>query len=694
MQALFDGGKLATERDVVDSQPSAAAPDAAAPMCMISLDIMKAFPSLFQSQIIAIVRKKAPGLAYYVETMYGASPASIQFMREDGTTFTRPVKRGVLAGDPLGTFLMCLVLHEHVGSKMTDEFRDVITAIFADDHNAYLPIDTLAPFIKRFTDLLRAIGCKLQPAKSKVLFVSGTDLDRARLDDIAGGLGLTVVDETGLTIVGHPVGSEAFITSKVDELASKVLDQQRRIMLILNTPEYAGFPRLQVALTMMRLTGPSSFSWAARGLKPSALCAAARRVDRGLFDIFLNSFNLRARYESLAVDEQAYAFTRFCLSKTAGGLATGGCELALDGAYLGGLVALARVLKARFPTFVLSDLVADADAVLQTVRADVPAAKSAQEAHIDDLANGRRSARAVQHDVTSARNDKAGVELCERWGNESFRTACLVNSRGKSSAALNAGPRMLESRMNDAVMSAGVCTMLCLPQIDAAEAQPCPRCHAEAAANPREGGHAYLCSRDTAKQKAATACATAFIAVVQTLPGFGIYGPSLRASMTTRPAEPPFGFLRDNLGAVLRKPSDAERRADVGIRTAGGAWHAIDFKKVAAIQGGNLKAACAKQGAAVKAGDKGKISSYQLSISNFDALRHRIHMAVVDNHGTLSEGYDKLLKAIARQAYPGSGLLGKWPALALRCAAARGGRRRRLACQLLHPQWLGERPRR
>ena len=51
--------------------------------------------------------------------------------------------------------------------------------------------------------------------------------------------------------------------------------------------------------------------------------------------------------------------------------------------------------------------------------------------------------------------------------------------------------------------------------------------------------------------------------------------------MTSRPAEPPFSFLRDNLGAVLRKPSDTERRADVGIRTMGGAWHAIDFKVAA-----------------------------------------------------------------------------------------------------------------
>ena len=554
---------------------------------------------------------------------------------------------------------------------MTDEFRDVITAIFADDHNAYVPIDTLAAFINRFTDLLRAIGCKLQPTKSKVLFVTGSDLDRARLDDIAGELGLSVVDESGLVIVGHPVGSDTFVASKVDELASKVLDQQRRIMLILNTPEYADFPRMQVALTMLRLTGPSSFLWAARGLKPGALRAAARRVDRGLFDIFLNSFNLRARYESLAVDERAYAFTRFCLSKTAGGLATGGCELALDGAYLGGVVALARVLKARFPTFVLSDLVAGADAVLQSVRVDVPAAKTAQEAHIDNLANGRRSARAVQHDVTAERNNKAGQELCDLWGDESVRTASLVNSRGKSSAALNASPRLLESRMSDAVMRVGVCGMLCLPQTDATEAQPCPHCHAEAAANPREGQHAYLCAHDTAKQKGATACASSFVAVVQTLPGFGLYGHKIISKMTVRPAEPSFAFLRDNLGAVLRKPSDADRRADVGFRTAGGAWHAVDFKKVAAIQGDNLKAACAKQGVAVKAGDKGKTTSYQLSISNFDALRHRIHMAVVDNHGTLSKGYDKLLKAIASHAYPGNGLLGKWDVdgLRSRCVA-------------------------
>jgi len=230
---------------------------------------------------------------------------------------------------------------------------------------------------------------------------------------------------------------------------------------------------------------------------------------------------------------------------------------------------------------------------------------------------------------------------------------------------------MLESRIDDGAMRVGICGLLCLPQTDAAEAQPCAHCGATAAANPREGQHAHLCAGNTTRQKVATLCATAFVAVVQTLPNFKILGPKLTASLKVRPAEPSFAFLRD-IGAVLVKPTDADRRADVAFRTYGGAWHAIDFKKVAGIQGGNLKAACAKQGVAVKAGDSGKTTSYQLSISNFVALRQkRIHFGVVDDYGNLSKGYDKVLMAIASHAYPGNGLLGKWDVdgLRSRCVA-------------------------
>ena len=87
----------------------------------------------------------------------------------------------------------------------------------------------------------------------------------------------------------------------------------------------------------------------------------------------------------------------------------------------------------------------------------------------------------------------------------------------------------------------------------------------------------------------------------------------------------------------------------------GAVFKYVDFKKVAAINNGNLKEACRQQGVAVEAGDKGKFISYRKSISNLDELHQRgvIHFASSDYCGMISEGYDKLLKMIATDAYPG-----------------------------------------
>ena len=136
--------------------------------------------------------------------------------------------------------------------------------------------------------------------------------------------------------------------------------------------------------------------------------------------------------------------------------------------------------------------------------------------------------------------------------------------------------------------------------------------------------------------------------------------------ISCRPDEPTFEHAAQHAGAELID-EDAQpvaegaaaphkRRFDTAYRTnAGAVFKYVDFKKVATINIGNLKEACRQQGVAVEAGDKGKFTSYRKSISNLDALHQRgvIHFASSDYCGTISEGYDKLLKIIATDAYPG-----------------------------------------
>ena len=498
----------------------------------------------------------------------------------------------------------------------------------------------------------------MQPTKSKGMLIGGTEEDRVRFAEMAAAAGIGVVKEGGIVMGGFPVGSRDFRQGWAEELATKVIDQQARIATAaLNNPEYMDFPRSQAVVATIRLTGSSSFTWAARGVAPDILEPAAQRVDKELFRIVLGVLNLRERFNRLGAVEQAFAETRFNLSAKTGGLACGGCVAALRGGYLGGVIDLARSLKAYFNTFVLSDLVRGADAVFQAVRGEGgPDSRLTEYDSIDALADGRRSGKAIQHDATATFNARTVNALIATWGRESNRTACLVGSQGKAHAAIRAGARLIETRLNDAEMRTAYGLMLCLPQTDYGPNKPCP-CGAEAQSNPQEAWHAFLCESNTQLQQAATDSAAALFVVVQTLPRVRPSGRRYINKMNHRPDEPLFEHARQHVDAKLVAPADAARRFDMAYVTSGGAWHYIDFKKVATINASNIKEACHKQGAAVEAGDKGKSTSYRKSISNLDTLAgQHIHFAVTDYCGALSKGYDKLLKSIAMQAYPGDGL--------------------------------------
>ena len=156
------------------------------------------------------------------------------------------------------------------------------------------------------------------------------------------------------------------------------------------------------------------------------------------------------------------------------------------------------------------------------------------------------------------------------------------------------------------------------------------------------------------------------MAVLQALPRVRHFGRCFVGHIKSRPDEPSVEHARQHAGAVLidegaqpvAEGAEArrKRRFDTAYRSIeGGVWKYVDFMKVAVITNENLEEACRQQGVAVEAGDKGKFYSYRKSISNLDELRQRgvVHFASSDYCGTISEGYDKLLKIIASDVYPG-----------------------------------------
>ena len=291
-------------------------------------------------------------------------------------------------------------------------------------------------------------------------------------------------------------------------------------------------------------------------------------------------------------------------------------------------------------------------------------AKLAGYENIDEIVEGRRKGKAIQHDATCAYNNIVFKRLVETWGRESNRTACLIASQGKASAVLRAGARLLESRLTDAEMRTNYALMMCLPQTERGPDRPCT-CGTAAEANPQEGLHAFLCQRDSQRQNGATDSAAALVAVLQALPGITPYGRRFVNRINYRPDEPSFEHARQHAGAELIDEGDQpvaeeaearrRRRFDTAYRTRDGVWRYVDFKKMAVITNTNLQEACRRQGVAVEKGDKGKFNSYRKSISNLDALCKGglVHFASSDYCGTISKGYDGLLKTIAWDAYPG-----------------------------------------
>ena len=480
---------------------------------------------------------------------------------------------------------------------------------------------------------------------------------------------IDIVDD-GLLVVGLPVGSLAARKAWADELATKVLTQQKTMAdVIINEDAGADQPRMQMLITALRQTGVASFIWAARGLPPEVTEDAASRVDNGLLNIVLDHLNLRERFNRLNAKEQAYAVARFNASKTTGGLALGGASIGVTGAYLAGLASLMRTLKPHYPRLAISQIYPDADALYQRVREIDPDAKIVADCeHLDDLADGRRRGTTVQLHVSAIQHRNNLKRLKDDWG-DSTHTANVVACQGSASAALDAHCRFIESRLTNAEIRTGVCRMLGLPLTD--DDDDDGGLCACGANNPRTGEHAYLCAMSRTRQEQATDGHAALAAVLQTLPSCKLVGNVRIVTRMRRPAEPTFQHAADHIGVKLAKPADAERRFDVGVTVRDGGTHYIDCMNTATIQGANLKQACQVQGHAVEAGENDKLLDYSKSISNLDDKRRSIWFAVVDNNGTVGKNYTDFIKHIAKVAYPGSGNDGRYDVdgLRSRCVA-------------------------
>jgi hypothetical protein len=464
----------------------------------------------------------------------------------------------------------------------------------------------------------------------------------------------------------------------------KVASEQRDILSVLQEQSCNRMPRAQMGYAALRHTAAASFTWAARGVQPDLLRQAAARLDGDLRDIFYDMLNLhgwRAEVDELG---KRYADARVALPKDLGGFALARVEVALEGAYLAGVVDVAAVLRRVNPAFKITGLFPQAaviyDAVCKLAVEVMPPKPDKGKGmgstitsydNVDDLSAKRRG-KIVQYQVTKVFDTRTFKVLLDDLG-VSPLAANLIASKGHALAALDGTARFLATRLEDGVFRVGAAAVLGLPLVRKGGTDLCA-CGAD---NPRTGEHAFICRNDTAKQAQATQGQIALGAVAAGLPVLKVFGKQIRG-MARRPDAPKLQFAADHAGLVLAGDADADRSFDLGMTAPDGAHYFVDVKRTALIHKDTLEQVCDRktgQRHAVEAGEKAKFYSYHKAITNLDAKRHHVYFAVTDSCGNLSKDYTKLLKMMTRMQHPGAGIDGRYDVDGLRSQAMALARR-------------------
>ena len=638
--------------------------------CVLATDVRKAFHYLRHRSIREAVEARVPDLLWYYESLYETG-ALLEYTTAGGAVKSLPVRTGVVPGDPLGTFLFCVTLYHFVGSVLEQEFPDVLSPAFADDKNSALRVRQLEAFWRRLVELLGSIGCSVQEAKCEVLLCGGGADALAQLTAIAQRLGIRVAAE-GIVVGGIPVGTVAFREAWCSALADKVIERQAKLTAALAAPGFQGLPRLQAYLMAARLTGPSSFSYATRGLAPSITQTAAERVDNALFDIVLSELGLRGAYMRLGDEQQERARTRFQLPKKLGGLSFHATVASGVGAYLGGVIAAASSLCRAVGDIDVGSFFEEASTVFDAAKAEI--AQSSPSARITSFASfaeaAARAGPGFQHEVNEA---FAKVEFRRlRDASTPAQLASLVGSTDKALAWLDASPRFWDYRLPDGAVRIEVAQVLGLPLTPHGLEAECPRCGCSAEDNPATGEHAYLCSRCPTRQKAATVMHIAGGAAIDSLrgSGFALYPFGGRFSRANRPGEItarqvcaliPAQLAHGGAGGAAGPaspgagvPAPEACRFDLGFMDPSGSCHFVDFMRTASVCGATINnaAAAGVRGGRAKEGEEGKLNHYRDLFTNFDALAHHFSMAVIETRGAMSEGFEQLIQLIAHAAHP------------------------------------------
>jgi len=225
---------------------------------VIKLDLKNAFNTIDRNAIRHGIKNYAPKLLTYFDWAYGRTT---DINLQTGFTVAQSCT-GVRQGDPLGPLLFCLGLQAELSAATSLKLK-VDCYSLMDDITLFGDVSDVQKYLDYLALRLPTIGLEISFSKSSIFSINPANRSRLEQFNIP-------FSDTGLNILGCPVGKDAFVHEELKLLFS---ESQKYINVVNKVPS-------QIAYLLLRFCINTKPSYLARTCPPWLLHEHAIRHDQ------------------------------------------------------------------------------------------------------------------------------------------------------------------------------------------------------------------------------------------------------------------------------------------------------------------------------------------------------------------------------------------------------------------------------
>jgi hypothetical protein len=290
---------------------------------LLAIDLVNAFNKVLRKAIL----EGAAGVQPLLPLAYLAYGKSSVLVLADGSTITSA--EGTKQGHPdgpscfnLAQSLALAVAALHIATSG----YEVLIASFFDDSNIIGPLDQVLDTWSTLQGALANIG--LQPNQRKFKLYTPTENPEARA---AADANHWTYSNTGITILGCPVGDEAFVEDQVNKLVDDTVKWVQKVvrLALVTTSADQKLPRRQAAYHLLRMCGPSKLNHLWRSVPPERARSGASRMDVAFEKAIFDLGDIPAAERSVELRTLVHLPVKY------GGLGITSCVDTLNAAYVG-----------------------------------------------------------------------------------------------------------------------------------------------------------------------------------------------------------------------------------------------------------------------------------------------------------------------------------------------------------------------